>query len=292
MSLKEKVDNYFKTSKRKRRKHYFIMLEDFWKELEYEVNRLDIPVNWNLDRKIWHYTRGILTTPKCKSCNFNDSKWQIYKHDYGFCSQSCANRESLIKISESLGVSNRFQLETIKEKSKNTLMVKYGVDNISKLESIKLQKSITTIKNHGRPHNVGDNSILMMKKYNVKSPSHIPEVFEKIQYNRFKKRHKFITPSGITINLQGFEPQVYKILLEEGYYESEIIYKKSEMPKIFYFLGNKKKRYYPDFFIKDKNIIIEVKSKYTYEIELEKNELKERASKEMGLNYRLIIYEK
>ena len=95
-----------------------------------------------------------------------------------------------------------------------------------------------------------------MKKYNVKSPSHIPEVFEKMQYNRFKKRHSLITPSGKILKLQGFEPQVYKILLEEGYEESKIIYKKSEMPQIFYFLDNKKKRYYPDFFIKDENIII------------------------------------
>ncbi len=130
-----------------------------------------------------------------------------------------------------------------------------------------------------------------MKKYNVKSPSHIPEVFEKMQYNRFKKRHSLITPSGKILKLQGFEPQVYKILLEEGYEESKIIYKKSEMPQIFYFLNNKKKRYYPDFFIKDENIIIEVKSKYTYEVELEKNKLKEKASREIGFNYRLIIYD-
>jgi hypothetical protein len=54
---------------------------------------------------------------------------------------------------------------------------------------------------------------------------------------------------------------------------------------------DKKKRYYPDFFIKDENIIIEVKSKYTYEVELEKNKLKEKASREIGFNYRLIIYE-
>ena len=290
MNLHEKVENYFKTTKRKKRKHYFITLENFWEELDKEITNMQIPNDWKIDRKIWHFMNNTIETPKCDSCKLNNKKWQIYKHEYGYCSQSCACKESLIKTSKSLGVTNPFQLESIKEKSKKTLISKYGVDNISKLDSIKEQKIKTTMKNYNRPHNVGDNSVLMMKKYNVKSPAHLTDVFEKIQYNRFKIRHQLITPSGKIVNMQGFEAPVYNILISEGYKEEDIRYRKSEMPKIFYIHNGKKKRYYPDFFISKENLIIEVKSKYTYEIELEKNNLKEQASKNMGYNYRIVIH--
>jgi len=55
---------------------------------------------------------------------------------------------------------------------------------------------------------------------------------------------------------------------------------------------NKKHKYYPDFYIKDINKIIEVKSVYTYEIELSKNLLKEKACKDKGLKFDFVIISK
>lgn len=61
---------------------------------------------------------------------------------------------------------NNFRAEDFKEKSKNTWLSKYGVDNPSKSEQIKSKKVITCIKNHG-----------------VENPSQSSEIFEKSQIN-------------------------------------------------------------------------------------------------------------
>ena len=293
MNLKEKVKNYFKNSKRKRRNHYYIIKEEFWSELEQRMYELKIPETWESDRKIWHFMNDSNEIPKCAICNIQDSRWQYYKHDYGFCSLSCAGVQSLKTFSENTGITNPFQLESVKEKSKNTLLKKYGVDNISKLESIKLQKEETMMKNYGRKNNMGSNCEIMaqnmMKIYGVKYSAHLPQFADDMQFNRFKKKNLLITPSGQKIFLQGFEVNGYNILLEEGYTEEDILYRKIDMPKIMYHFNDKERRYYPDFFIKKENLIIEVKCKYTYEVEKDKNDMKFLATKNLGYKHRLMV---
>jgi hypothetical protein len=288
MSLLEKIENYLISNTRKKRKEYFITKEKFWGELEYAMNNLNIPKEWEMCRKLNHFKLGSSTIPKCEVCGINDKKWHQYKNDYGFCSQSCSSIFVMELRCNEFGITNIFQLDEIKEKSKKTLLKKYGVDNISKLNSIKHQKEETMLKNYGRKNNFTED--LLFKKYGVKNPSHIPEVFEKIQYNRFKIRNKFTTPSGKIIYLQGNEPRGYQLLLDEGYVEDEILYRKKDMPKLTYFNENKIKRYYPDFYIKKNNTIIEVKCDYTYKIDLEKNLLKKESTINAGFNYRLMIF--
>jgi len=52
---------------------------------------------------------------------------------------------------------------------------------------------------------------------------------------------------------------------------------------------DKKHRYYPDFYIPNENKIIEVKSEYTLNRELERNHIKFEATKLMGFNFVLEI---
>ena len=293
MSLREKVDNYFKNSKRKRKNHFMITNELFWVDLENEINNLNIDKNWSIDRKIWHFVNNTNEIPKCDICNIKDSRWQCYKHDYSFCSRGCAGSQSLKTRSEETGVSNPFQLESVKEKAKITLLRKYGVDNISKLESIKLKKEETMMKNHGRKNNMGSNCEIMAQnmftKYGVKWSAHLPNLADEMQYNRFKKRNLLITPSGKKIFLQGYEVNGYNILISEGYLEEDILYKKVDMPKIMYNFDSKERRYYPDFYIKSENLVVEVKCKYTYEVEKEKNDMKFSSTVNLGYKHRLMI---
>ena len=58
---------------------------------------------------------------------------------------------------------------------------------------------------------------------------------------------------------------------------------------IDYFFEGKKRKYFPDFIIKEKNIVVEVKSLYTYEIEREQNEAKKEATINSGFNFMFII---
>jgi len=64
------------------------------------------------------------------------------------------------------------------------------------------------------------------------------------------------------------------------------------MPEIKYFLNNKEKRYYPDILIKSENLIIEVKSDYTYKKDLIKNILKALATRKLGYDFEFWIYDK
>jgi hypothetical protein len=293
MSLLDKVNDYFKNSIRKRRNNFFIKKEPFWDELENEINYLNINKDWNMDRKIWHFINNTNEIPKCSVCKIEDSRWQYYKNDYGFCSRSCAGSQSLKTRAKDTGFSNPFQSEKIKEKSKKTLLEKYGVDNISKLESIKLKKEETMFRNYGRTNNMGVNCEIMAKnmvnKYGVKWSAHLQHLADDMQFNRFKKRNLLITPSGKRIFLQGYEVNAYNILIDEGYMEDDILYRKIDMPKIMYHFEDKERRYYPDFYIKSNNLIIEVKCKYTYEIDKEKNDTKFLFTKKLGYNHRLMI---
>lgn len=48
-------------------------------------------------------------------------------------------------------------------------------------------------------------------------------------------------------------------------------------------------KYFPDFYLPDFNLIVEIKSDYTYNIDLDKNKAKESFCKNMGYNFIFII---
>lgn len=127
-----------------------------------------------------------------------------------------------------------------------------------------------------------------LKKYGVEHPMQNTEVFEKNMKSGFRRK-PIITPSGETIYTQGYEPQFYKQLLKT-YTEDEIKHRSEDMPKIWY-IGedDKKHRYYPDFFIPKDNLIIEVKSTWTYKIKEQEISLKRQACLDAGYNFKLEI---
>ena len=64
------------------------------------------------------------------------------------------------------------------------------------------------------------------------------------------------------------------------------------MPEIWYYnpKDNRKHRYIPDIWIPKDNLIIEVKSIYTYNKYIEKNNLKKDAVLSNGFNYQIKVY--
>jgi len=62
--------------------------------------------------------------------------------------------------------------------------------------------------------------------------------------------------------LQGYEPLALSLLVEQGVLV-ENIYCGVDVPRVSYFYANKIRKYYPDFYICDRNLIVEVKSKWT-----------------------------
>jgi hypothetical protein len=103
---------------------------------------------------------------------------------------------------------------------------------------------------------------------------------------------EYYLPSGRVVKLQGYEPQVLTELLKT-YNEEEIaigiVEIKKEIGKMTYIINNKVHTYFPDFYIKTTNTIIEVKSKWTFELHKEVNLLKEQACLNNGINFKFII---
>lgn len=125
-----------------------------------------------------------------------------------------------------------------KEKSKNTVKEKYGVDHVMHIDSV-------VLKNH----------------------------------------------------LSGFWSKKYKDtnLYYRGSYEFDFLEKYfdklniSNAKSISYIFKNKKRRYFPDFYIKELNLLIEIKSTYTYEKDFNKNIAKQEESINKGFNHIIII---
>ena len=114
--------------------------------------------------------------------------------------------------------------------------------------------------------------------------------------NRITKTHgiykDYILPSGKIVKLQGYEPKALTELLTI-YRENDIIIGVKDINgnigKINYMYENIEHRYYPDFYIKSTNTIIEVKSQWTYDKWKEKNELKKMACLKAGFDFKFII---
>jgi hypothetical protein len=103
------------------------------------------------------------------------------------------------------------------------------------------------------------------------------------------RNKKAILPSGKEIIYQGYE-MIAILELLKTYSEEEIKSERKEIPSISY-LGedNKSHRYFPDIYIPNGNLIIEVKSEWTMKQNLEKNLLKSRAARDLGYNFEFWI---
>lgn len=125
----------------------------------------------------------------------------------------------------------------------------------------------------------------------VKLKKSINKLVEKMfkSYNFTYKR--YIMPSGKLVNSQGYENIALDELLKQ-YNEDEIISFRQKVPSIQYMQNNKKHYYYPDIFIPKDNLIIEVKSTYTYNLYLIKNILKALSTRKNGYKFEFWIYDK
>ena len=171
------------------------------------------------------------------------------------------------------GVNNPQQSYELKEKAKITCLEKYGVDSPNKSESVKKKKVESCLE-----------------KYGVENPSQVDEVHSKKLKTSFKKK-EYKMPSGMIFNVQGYEPYFIDELLMK-YDENDIVIGSSEIPTIWYMFEGKKRRYYPDIYVKSINTLFEVKSDYTYNADLHMNIAKQQGSIEAGYNFEFIVYDR
>lgn len=206
--------------------------------------------------------------------------------------QEKAKKTNVIKY----GVEHSFQSELVKGKIKETMIERYGVENPMLSNEIKQKSKNTNLEKYGvESHNQSD--IVKEKKkqstlhnFGVENPMQHPEIADKCAKNAFKYK-EFVFPCGETRLVQGNEPLALNILIKQRYTPQDIVTEKTHVPEIWYISNESNHRYFPDIYIPQENRIIEVKSTWTYQKELEKNILKAEACKQAGYSFEFWIFD-
>jgi len=96
--------------------------------------------------------------------------------------------------------------------------------------------------------------------------------------------------SGKEITLMGFEPGALIMLLNTRYIEDDFDF--DNIPIINYCFAERNRKYIPDFYIPKDNLIIEVKSTFTYGLHKIQNHAKKDATIAAGYNFEFLIVDK
>lgn len=233
------------------------------------------------------------------------------------------------KRSEKFKMDNPSLSKEYQAKKKQTFIEKYGVDNPSKAPEVKIKKLNTILKNYGvdSPFKLRDIMKKGMKdKYGVEYPLQSEEIISKMKDRLIEKydvdnvsnmesvKNKKKTTSrynyGVNNPMQNsiiFKKQLlssYRLiyfnsdLFAQGTYELDflnhcsdigIIDEVSSGPSIRYRIENKYHIYHSDFFIKKYNLIVEVKSSYTFKSDINRNLIKKEYSENSGYKFIFII---
>jgi hypothetical protein len=193
-----------------------------------------------------------------------------------FCCKKCTTIEYKEKCLEKYGVDNTSKLSETHDKIKNTCLEKYGVENFR--NSVKTQQ--TKLKKYkGDYSTITEKSkISCLMRYGVENASQNSDIFYKQQKARYEiKQFK---------NTNLFYQGTYELDFLNKYFNKIEITKPKEIDYIF---NNKNKKYFPDYYLSEYNLIIEIKSIYTFEKYKEQNLAKQKRCIEIGYNYLFII---
>lgn len=239
---------------------------------------------------------------KCEICSeINFVKYQNYniqvsRGGYYVCFNCSKHKQSETNM-DRYGSKSPLRNKDIIKKTKETLLSKYGVDNISKLESIKedrrdnfksdefKEKARKTWLSKYGVDNPSKSEVVKQKKiettlgnYGVENPTQNIEIFEKQQKSQKKfKQHKI----GI-----GYRGTYEKDFLDYCH-ENDIKVDKGITIKI-----GDKKYYHSDFYLSDYNLICEIKSDYYFYKYHDLNLLKREKTIDQGYNFLFIINKK
>lgn len=198
---------------------------------------------------------------------------------------------------ERYGTDKPQSLIIFQEKTKQTNLERFGTEVPQKLQQLKDKTLETNLKKYGVLHHSELKETQEKKvktnlgKYGVTNVSQNVEVYDKIVKRSYRTKN-YILPSGKISKVQGYEPFAISYLLE-NYNENEIRIDTKDKPIIKYFDKDGKQHYYfPDIYIPKENIIIEVKSEWTYNKNTPRHLLKRQACLDAGYNFRFMIFDK
>lgn len=173
------------------------------------------------------------------------------------------------------GVEIATQNPLVNKKREETNLERYGVASVSKLKKYEDKRKSTNMERYGFEHPI-QNSDIYQKQLNHR--------------HQFKEH---VLQSGNIVKIQGYEGIAMNILINKyNYKEEEIIIDRKLFPEIFYEYKKQTKRYYVDIFIPCDNKIIEVKSKFTFRINIVKNMIKALHTRKLGYKFEFWIIDR
>jgi very-short-patch-repair endonuclease len=109
------------------------------------------------------------------------------------CCKNCTNKKTNEIVKIKYGVDNPFQMESTKEKIKQTNTEKYGVENYTQTDEYKQKMIDTNRKKYGKDYYTQTEEFkerfekTNLQKYGVKNPAMLTEVQEKMKRTTFDK---------------------------------------------------------------------------------------------------------
>ena len=242
----------------------------------------------------------------CKKCATIKSNKSRIKPKIEVECVFCGNMITTKKYNYNLKIKNNNKYscsKCCKEKYKKTCLERYGVDNISKLNKthIKIKKTClkkygdenyknqekkekTNLKKYGCECSLQNSKVrekskkTCLNRYGFENPTQCPEIFSKQQKSRYNiKKYK---------NTNIFYQGTYEFDFLDNYYNKINIVKPEP---VNYSYCDKNKIYFPDFYLPEYNLIVEIKSSYTFEKYKEKNLEKEKMCLKLGYNFIFIV---
>ncbi len=200
-----------------------------------------------------------------------------------------SKKEEAIKIKtattqERYGCEHHMQDKTVVEKREQTYISKYGVPHPIQDPEVMKRKLISNIINHT------DKKGKRIKVSRTFLPDRVfpmqdPEIQKTV---RDKRGSSYLFPSGREVKVMGFEPDILNELLEEGIKEEDILIGE-ECPHFDYFYKGKNRKFFPSILVKSKNLIIDVKTTYTYHKDLRLNFLLKELVEKQGYRFEFRI---
>lgn len=231
---------------------------------------------------------SIKITAVCEICGSHNkisySKYNSNFSRHGYygcrkCSQMKLEKTSLDKY----GTRRPSQSDEVKICQEKTNIERYGTISALQNELVKEKSIAKNIANLGCKYALSNKEVYekrtktMIERYGCEYSAQNPILHKKI--NKVKRR--FHKKSGLYYE-SSFELHFIEYCMSKNI-------RISRGPTIKYFFEGKKRTYFSDFYLEDKNLIIEIKSKYIYEKYLEKNIYKMEACKKLGYDFLYLI---
>jgi predicted DNA-binding protein YlxM (UPF0122 family) len=128
----------------------------------------------------------------------------------------------------------------------------------------------------------------MREKYGVDNPMQLIDIHLKAMKSGYRLKH--VKVNGRLFTVQGFEPQALEYLVGEGINVNNISVG-IDVPTISYMYKGGNKKYFPDFFHEESNVVYEVKSAWTYSQQKSKNIAKAKATAAIGYKHITLIFD-